>query len=374
MRILLNVTESYSNVCHHENVTNCHGMRMHTVDPEFALEVVGVRSFNSPMKAIWYERFGPAGEVLTLGELPDPVPGPGEVLVRIRATGINPSDVKLRSGARPGAVMAFPRIVPHSDGAGVIEAVGAGVDPSRVGERVWIWNGQWQRAFGTCAELIALPETQARHLPEGTSFEEGACFGIPAMTAWYALFGDGADLSGKTVLVTGGAGTVGRYACQMAALAGARVIATVSSEAKARHSTVGETINHREADVAGSVMEMTGGQGVDRIVEVDFGANQASSLAVIRPGGVIASYASAAAMEPTLAFYPFMFKDVTLRMLIVYQIPPETQARGAAMLARWLEAGKLRHAVVPGGGLADAAAAHDRVTAGEKLGTVVLSL
>lgn len=246
--------------------------------------------------------------------------------------------------------------------------------PARVGERVWLWNAQWQRAFGTCAELIALPEHQARRLPEGTTFEEGACFGIPAMTAWYALFGDGADLGGRTVLVTGGAGTVGRYAVQMARLAGARVIATVSSVEKARHSTAEDWVNYRETDVAEAVMEMTGGAGVDRIVEVDFGANQAASLALIRPGGVIAAYASAARMEPELAFYPFMFRDVTLRMLIVYQIGLAEQARGAAALNAWLEAGALAHAVVPGGGLADAAAAHDRVMAGDKLGTVVLTV
>ena len=143
------------------------------------------------------------------------------------------------------------------------------------------------------------------------------------MTAWYALFGDGADLAGQTVLVTGGAGTVGRYACQMAALGGARVITTVSSEAKARHAGAAEWVNYREVDVGEAVLELTGGAGVDRIVEVDFGANQAASLSVIKPGGTIAAYASAADMEPTLAFYPFMFKDVTLRMLIVYQIAPE---------------------------------------------------
>ena len=326
------------------------------------------------MKAVCYERFGPADEVLTLGEMADPVPGPGEVLVRVRASGVNPSDVKLRSGARPGAVMAFPRIVPHSDGAGVIEAVGDGVDIARVGQRVWLWNAQWQRAFGTCAELVALPSAQAVRLPDGTSFEEGACFGIPAMTAWYALFGDGEDLSGKTVLVTGGAGTVGRYAVQMARAAGARVIATVSSDEKARHSTAGEWVNYRNSDVTGEVMEMTAGAGVDRIVEVDFGANQAASLALIRPGGVIASYASAAEMEPKLAFYPFMFKDVTLRMLIVYQIGLADHLRGAAALTHWLEEGTLSHAVVPGGGLGDAARAHDRVMAGDKLGTVVLSV
>ena len=326
------------------------------------------------MKALWYERFGSAGDVLTFGEMDDPAPGPGEVLVRIRASGVNPSDVKLRAGARPGAVMAYPQVVPHSDGAGVIEAVGEGVDAARVGERVWLWNAAWQRAFGTAAELVALPEAQARVLPEGTSFEEGACFGIPAMTAWYALYGDGADLTGQTVLVTGGAGTVGRYACQMAALGGARVITTVSSTAKAKHSTAAEWINYRDTDVAEGVMEMTGGAGVDRIVEVDFAANQAASLAVIKPGGVIASYASAFEMEPRLSFYPFMFKDVTLRMLIVYQVSQNDHDRGTAALTHWLEAGDLTHAVVPGGSLADGAAAHALVEQGEKLGTVVLGI
>lgn len=325
------------------------------------------------MKAVWYEGFGAACDVLVHGDLADPMPGAGEVLVRVLASGVNPSDVKLRAGARPGAVMAFPRIIPHSDGAGEVVAVGDGVDPGRVGERVWIWNGQWKRAFGTSAELIALPSDQAVRLSDAASFAEGACLGIPAMTAWYALFGDGAeDLAGQTVLVTGGAGTVGRYACQMATLAGARVITTVSSEAKAAHSTAPEWINYRETDVSEAVMEMTGGAGVDRIVEVDFGANQNTSLTVIKEGGVIASYASAAEMAPVLQFYPFMFKNVTLRMLIAYLISDEARRRGEAQIADWLKAGALSHAVVPGGGLGDAAAAHDRVAAGEKMGTVVL--
>ncbi len=323
------------------------------------------------MKAIWYERFGPADEVLTHGEMPDPSPGPGEVLVRVHATGINPSDVKLRAGARPGATMAYPRVIPQSDGAGVIEAVGAGVDPARIGTRVWLWNAGWQRAFGTAAEYVALPAHQAVELPEGTGFDAGACLGIPAMTAWYALYRDG-PIDGQTVLVTGGAGAVGRYACQMAALGGARVITTVSSPEKAAHSGAADWINYRDTDVAEAVMDLTGGAGVDRIVEVDFAANQDASLAVIKPGGTIASYASASQMAPTLQFYPFMFKDVTLRMLIVYQIDPATHARGAAQLADWLAAGQLSHAVVPGGALSDMAAAHKLVEAGEKLGTVVV--
>ena len=326
------------------------------------------------MTAVWYERFGPAEEVLTLGEMDVPEPGPGEVLVRVRASAVNPSDVKLRAGARPGAVMAFPRIIPHSDGAGVIEAVGAGVDPGRIGARVWLWNAAWQRAHGTAADYVALPSEQAVALPDGTSFEEGACLGIPAMTAWYALFGDGAMLDGQTVLVTGGAGTVGRYACQMAALAGARVITTVSSPVKAAHSTAETWIDYRDEDVAAAVMDLTGGAGVDRVVDVDFAANQPVSLAVLKPGGVLAAYASASEMRPTLEFYGFMFRDVTLRMLIVYLLAGDTRRRGEAALSYWLERGDLSHAVVPGGGLADTARAHARVETGDKLGSVVLSL
>ncbi|MDA5093192.1 NADPH:quinone reductase [Aliiroseovarius sp. KMU-50] len=325
------------------------------------------------MKAVWYEGFGAASDVLVYGDMPTPDPRPGEVLVRLCATGINPSDVKLRAGARPGATMAFPRIIPHSDGAGVIEAVGDGVDPARVGERVWLWNACWQRAFGTAAEYVALPSHQAVNLPSNTSFSEGACFGIPAMTAWYALYRNG-PIEGKTILVTGGAGTVGRYACQMAALGGARVITTVSSEEKADHSGAEDWVNYRENDVAEAVMNLTSGQGVDRIVEVDFAANQQASLELIKPGGAIASYASASEMAPTLQFYPFMFKNVTLHMLIVYQLDPETHARGEAQLAEWLEAGKLSHAVVQSGGLPDIAAAHEKVEAGQKLGTVVVEI
>ncbi|WP_227284897.1 NADPH:quinone reductase [Boseongicola sp. H5] len=323
------------------------------------------------MRAVWYEMFGAADDVLQVGTLPDPDPGAGEVLVRLGASGVNPSDVKLRAGARPGATMAFPRIVPHSDGAGVIEAVGDGVDAARVGERVWVWNAGWQRAFGTAAEYVALPGEQAVHLPDGTSLAEGACFGIPAMTAWMAVLGDG-PVAGQTVLVTGGAGSVGRYACQMAALAGARVITTVSSEEKGAHSTAETWINYRDTDVAGAVMDLTDGAGVDRVVEVDFAANQATALALVKPGGVIAAYASASEMVPRLEFYPFMFKNVRLHMLICYQMALAEHRRGEAQLAAWLEAGVLSHAVVPAGSLAECAAAHRMVEAGEKLGTVVI--
>ena len=183
------------------------------------------------MRAAWYERNGPAREVLSVGEMPAPEPGPGEVRVRVHASGVNPSDWKSRAGtARP---MAFPRVIPHSDGAGVIDRAGPGIPTRRVGERVWIWNAQWKRPFGTAAEFVILPAAMAVRLPEGIGFEEGACLGIPALTAHRAVTSDG-PVAGQTVLVSGGAGAVARYAIQIAKLLGAgQVIATVSSAAKA---------------------------------------------------------------------------------------------------------------------------------------------
>jgi NADPH2:quinone reductase len=296
------------------------------------------------MKAVWYEGFGPAGEVLVHGDMAAPEPGAGEVLVRLHASGVNPSDVKLRAGARPGAVMAFPRIVPQSDGAGVIESVGPGVDPARAGQRVWVWNGQWRRQFGTAAEYIALPAEQAVFLPDSTAF-------------------------------TGGAGTVGRYAIQMARLAGARVITTVSGPEKAAHAGPADhVINYREEDVAARVMEITGGRGVERIVEVDFGANLAVTEKVIAERGTIAAYASAAQMAPSIPFYPLMFKNTRLWMLIVYLLDPAMRRRGETQLTAWLEQGALSHAVAARFPLAETATAHRVVEAGDKLGSVVVEI
>ncbi|MEM6550173.1 MAG: NADPH:quinone reductase [Pseudomonadota bacterium] len=325
------------------------------------------------MKAICYEGFGPAAEVLALRDLPTPDPGPGEVLVEIHASGVNPSDVKLRAGARPSATMAYPLVVPHSDGAGIVRAVGDGVPDTRIGERVWLWNGQWRRAHGTAAERIALPAEQAVPLPETTSFAEGACLGIPAMTAWAAVLGDG-PVAGQTVLVTGGAGTVGRYAIQMARLAGAQVITTVSGPEKAAHAGPADhVINYREADVAARVLEITGGKGVERVVEVDFGANLAVTEQIIAERGTVAAYASAAAMAPVLPFYPLMFRNTRLWMLIVYLLDPEMRARGHAQLTAWLEQAALSHAVAETHPLPDAALAHQSVETGRKLGSVVVT-
>lgn len=326
------------------------------------------------MKAAFYERNGPAGEVLQVGEMAMPAAGPGEVLVRVKASGVNPSDVKSRAGLR--AKMSWPRVIPHSDGAGVIEAVGAGIDPARVGERVWIWNGQWQRPFGTAAEYIALPNAQAVHLPDGVPYEAGACLGIPAMTAHRCVFADG-PVAGQTILVTGGAGAVGHYAIQLARWGGARVIATVSSADKAAHAKAAGAdliVNYKSEDVAEAAKDFTKGQGVDRAIDVEFGANLSTTLACLKANGIIATYASSAVMEPKLPFYPMMFQGVTLRMILVYILPEAARRDAIHDINKALVQGALVHAIAETHPLERIAAAHQVVESGEKIGNVVVTI
>jgi NADPH:quinone reductase len=326
------------------------------------------------MKAAFYDRNGPADEVLQMAELPMPAPGPGEVLVRVKASGVNPSDVKSRSGLR--AKMSWPRIVPHSDGAGVIEAIGTGVDPARVGERVWLWNGQWQRPFGTAAEYVALPSFQAPHLPDGVLYEAGACLGIPAMTAHRCVFADG-PVVGQTILVTGGAGAVGHYAIQLARWGGARVIATVSGADKAAHAKAAgadHIVNYKTDDVAQAVKDITKDQGADRAIEVEFGGNLATTLACLKTNGVIASYASSAVMEPKLPFYPMMFQGITLRMVLVYILPEAARRQSIQDINQALVQGALVHAIAETFPLEKIAAAHQAVESGKAIGNVVVTI
>ncbi len=326
------------------------------------------------MLAGYYERTGPAAEVIRIAEVERPRPGPGEVLVRVHASGVHPSDVKSRAGAR--RPIAFPRVIPHSDGAGVIAEVGEGVEPGRVGQRVWLWNAAFGRPFGTNAEYVALPSAQAVPLPEGTSFAAGACLGIPALTAHRCLFADG-PIAGQDVLVTGGAGTVGSYAIQMARLAGARVLATVSSPEKAAHARAlgaHQVIDYRREDVAVAVKAATGGRGVDRIVEVEFGGNLPVTLQILKVNGTVAAYGSMAAPEPTLPFYPMLFADQTLRMVLVYLLSPAARAAGIAEVTAWLAAGRLTHPIGGRFTLADTVAAHESVESGKRIGTTIIEL
>lgn len=331
------------------------------------------------MRAAWFERTGPAADVLVVGELPDPQPGPGEVLVRVRASGVNPSDVKHRGGWRQ-PVLRFPRVVPHSDGAGEIVAVGAGVPAARVGERVWLWGSaspyETTRPFGTAAQFVALPTAQAVRLSDAMSFVEGACLGIPACTAHRAVFA-GDSVAGQTVLVQGGAGAVGFYAVQFAAHAGARVIATVSGAAKAahaRHAGAHAIIDRASEDVAARVLALTGGKGVDRIVEVDFGANMAISPAVLKQNGTIAAYSSPSVPHPTVDYYAFQFRAANLHLIQVYILPPEARAAAEAEIARLAAAGQLAHAIDSTYKLAEIARAHARVESGDAIGKVVVEV
>jgi NADPH2:quinone reductase len=277
------------------------------------------------VRAVWYDRQGAAAEVLQAGERPTPEAGHGEVRVRLRASGVNPSDCNRRAGRGWG--MEFPRVIPNSDGAGIVDQVGEGADPALMGRRVWLYNGQRGRAFGTAAEFIALDAGLVTPLADDVDFAAGATLGIPCMTAHRALF-VAAPLQGRTVLVTGGAGAVGHYAVQLAAWAGARVIATVSSEEKAAHARAGgahHVVNYKTEDVAARVLALTDGVGVDHVVEVEFGGNLATTLKVVRENGSIATYASTAVRQPAVPIYDLMFRNITLHALILPRLPLEAR-------------------------------------------------
>jgi len=324
------------------------------------------------MKAIWYDRNGDS-DVLQYGDLPTPTPGPGEVLVRLATSGVNPSDWKSRRGSRG---MAFPRIIPHSDGAGTIEAVGEGVDAARIGARVWLWNGQWKRAFGTAAEYIAIPNGHAVPLPAHTGFEAGACLGIPALTALHALLTDG-GVAGQSVLVTGGAGSVGHYAIQFARLLGAgRILATISTEAKAAHARAAgadDTINYKSENLVERVAALTGGAGVDRVVDLDIGSTAPLLPGLLAPGGIAAVYGSNTP-GATIQFGPAIMRGIALRFFIVYELTASQRATAIGALNAWLAADLVKHAVAARVPLAECAAAHDAVEAGTYMGNLVLDI
>lgn len=327
------------------------------------------------MRAAWYERTGPPHEVLTLGGMARPEPGPGEVLIRVAASGINPSDTKQRAGWRKEG-MPFPRIVPHSDGAGVIEAAGAGVDPGREGQRVWLYNTQRGRPWGTAADFVVVPEAQAVPLPDGADFIQAACLGVPACTAHFAALSDG-PLTGQRVLIAGAAGAVGHGAVQFAKWSGAEIIATVSNSAKADHAReagADHIVNYRTEPVAERILELTGGAGVDRIVEVDFGDNLAIDIAVIKPNGVIASYSSTRVPEPTLPYYPLAYKGVTVRFVQAYLLPAKARAQAVRDISDMLRSGHLKPAIAETFPLDRIADAHALAESGAVIGNVVLDL
>ena len=325
------------------------------------------------MRAAWYEKHGLAAEVLRLGEMPDPEPGPGEVRVRIVCSGVNPTDVKARAGSR---AMGFPRVIPHQDGAGMIDGVGPGVPASRIGERVWVYIVQWQRPHGTAAEYACVPARRAVTLPAKATFAEGACLGIPGVTAHRCVFGDG-PVDGQTVLVTGGAGAVGHYAVQLAKWGGARVIATVSSPEKATAATAAgadHTVNYRAEDVAARILELTDGTGVDRVVDVDFGRNLATTLEIVKANGTIAAYASMGEPEPKLPFYPLMLKNVLMRPVLIYTMPESAKDAATRNIVELVDRGRLIHQIGARFPLSAIVAAHEAQESGKVIGNIVIDV
>ena len=323
------------------------------------------------MRAAYYERQGPAASVLKVGELPLPEPGPGEVRVRIAFSGVNPGDIKKRQDWM-GFGMPAPRIIPHSDGAGVIDAVGSGVDPRRVGRRVWVYGAQSGRPFGTAAEATVVPDAQAVDLPDAVPDEVGAALGIPGITAWRAVNADGAVVA-RNVLVHGVLGAVGSLAAQLARWGGARVIGTVrraSQRAQVPEHVASAVVGLDDRDPAAQIRAMAP-EGIERVIEVALSENVELDARVVSQGAVIAVYGSLTA-RPEIPFWPLLFSNVTLRLLGSDDFPDEAKAEAARGLTRAAADGKLRIDVGRIFALDQIAAAHEAVERGELRGRVLV--
>lgn len=328
------------------------------------------------MRAAWYEWKGEARDVLQVGNLPRPEPPAGHVRIRVACSAVNPSDVKMRGAAR-GAQMPFPRVVPHQDGAGTIDAVGDGVAPSRIGERVWVYMAAWERWQGTAAEWTVVPSRRAVTLPGGVTFETGATLGIPAMTACRALACDG-GVRGATVLIQGSTGAVSRYAIQLARVLGAeRVIATAGDHdhAKAGFEAGADAVLVRGPDLGDQLRDLLGpAPGIDRIIEPEFGANLGLDLEVMRVGGVIVAYGSDLERSPTVPFPVALQQDALMRFLLIYRTPPDELDRIAAMVNDALGKGILQPTIAECLPLDAIVEAHERLERSGIGGRILLKI
>ncbi len=323
------------------------------------------------MQAAFYERNGSAPEVLRVGEVESPRAGAGEVRIKVAASGVNPSDVKSRQGTT--RKIAYPRVIPHSDGSGVIDEVGAGVSKSRIGERVWVWNGQWKRPFGTAAEFVVLPASQAVPLPDKTSFAAGACLGIPAITAIHAVALTNIT-KGMALFVSGGAGAVSQYVIQFAKAKGANVITTVSSPEKAKAAQdagADAIIDYKRENVGERVTDITGKRGVDAIIEMDLTANAKLIPGILRPKGSVVIYGTGPEAVLPAAFC--LVNSIHLQFFLVYELDAAERERAVSTINDALEAGRLLNRVAqPTYVLADTVAAHEAVERGT-IGNVIVT-
>lgn len=331
------------------------------------------------MKAIVNTARGSAADTLHLSEIGRPEPGPGQVRVRVIASGLNPSDVKVRAGAQ--GPMVADQVVIHNDGAGVIDAVGAGVDPARIGQRVWLFEvnrakgGLVQGAVGTAAEYVCAPEGLAVQLPETTSFAAGACLGVPAMTAHRAVT-CGGDVAGKTVLVTGGAGAVGHSAIQIAKAMGARVIATVSGEAKAQiaaEAGADAIVNYRAEDLV-ACLKALAPDGIDHVADVDFAAHVALYPEFLKVGATVGAYATATNLTPEVPFYPLAFRNIAVQPFVVYSMSAQAKAAAIADIVQMLERGQLTPRIGQTFAMAQTVQAHEALEASGVVGNIVIQI
>ena len=324
------------------------------------------------MKAAWYETTGQAAEVIQFGEIDDPVAGPGEVVVGIRVHGVNPTDWKRRSGQR--GALKIPRVIPGYDAAGVIESVGAGVDPARVGQRVWVWEAAHLKWDGAAAQRVRVAETRAMPLPVAASFEDGASLGVPALTACHALM-LGGPVDGETVVVTGAGGAVCNYAVQLAKRMGAVVIATVrggdprtadAARAGADHVVAPEQLEE-------SVLDLTGGKGARTMVDVDLGAHLERAWRYVAQNGAIASFGSASNPKPALDWPNYMYRNIRICGVAIFEVPEAAKMRAAGFVQQALEADALYHRVDRTFPLDQLAAAHDHQQHGRPRGKVLVT-
>jgi NADPH:quinone reductase len=324
------------------------------------------------MRAAWYEKQGPAGEVLVVGEMPDPRPGVGEVRIRIAASGINPGDIKKRQDAF-GYGMLYPRVIPHSDGAGHVDQIGEGVSSEWVSRRVWCYGAQSYRPFGTAAEFTVVPLDHIAPLPDNVSPDQGACLGIPGITAHRAVHVAGA-VAGRTVLVQGAGGAVGMCAVQLARHAGARVIGTVrsSSEEPAARTAGAHEVILNDQTLAERVKAILP-DGIDHIVEVAFGANIEADVKMLKMGGSIGAYATDNA-SPNIPFWLMVFKNIRVFFLGSDDFPTEAKVAATHDLNDALQAGWPGFEIGERIPLSDIARAHELAEHPVRRGRVVVTV
>ena len=324
------------------------------------------------MRAAWYENQGPPTESLVVGEMPEPIAETGELRIRIAVSGVNPGDVKKRQDTF-GVGMPYPRVVPHSDGAGVVDQVGDGVDAEWLGKRVWCFGAQSYRPFGTAAEFCVVPATQVSELSADVTFEQGALLGIAGITAHRAIHAGG-PVEGRTVLVQGGAGAVGTCAVRLGRLAGATVIATVQTPAQSDVATQAGAhhVVQSGEDSAAQVAAIAPG-GVDHIVEVAFAANIVRDEQMLKLGGSIATYATNAPDAP-IPFWPLVFKNVRVFFLGSDDFPLEAKREAARDLSDAIEQGWVGLPLGARFALADIAEAHAFIEERKGPGRVVVTI